>query len=466
MQSLYPGRILIIPFFFLLLLVSCKKQDEWLDIKSTKSDIIPKTIENFQAYLDNDDVMNSNQPTLAAVGSDNYYVPYTSWLNKTGVERNAYMWADNIYADGIPNPSDFSILYKKILFANIALEGISQIKLTSLNEVAWKNVKGSALFFRAYAFYNAVALWAEPYDEATASGLLGIPLRTSTDVNERFPRATLQDTYDRIITDLEEAITLLPEAPLYQTRPSKIAAQALLARIYLSMREYVKAGELAEKVLGANSFLMNFNDLSTTATAPFPAFPGNKEVIFYSHCINYGIVGVRNDAIVDSSLYSSYLQNDLRRSILYRDDGGGVRKFKGTYAGSLARLFDGLAVNEMYFIKAESQVRNGSYLAGLATLDSVLKKRWNKNAIFVPSGASSQQQALTIILQERRKELPFTSNLRWTDLRRLNKDPYYKKSLVRKLDGHTYTLQPEDKRYVLFFPPDEILFNGIEQNPR
>ena len=83
----------------------------------------------------------------------------------------------------------------------------------------------------------------------------------------------------------------------------------------------------------------------------------------------------------------------------------------------------------------------------------------------MPVTVTDADELLRIILQERRKELLFRS-LRWTDLRRLNKDSRFAVTLTRKLNNDTYTLPPNDARYVLPIPQQEIEESGIQQNPR
>jgi len=70
------------------------------------------------------------------------------------------------------------------------------------------------------------------------------------------------------------------------------------------------------------------------------------------------------------------------------------------------------------------------------------------------------------LIQERRKELPFSGNLPWEDLRRLNQEPNFAKTLTRMLNGETFSLPPGDNRYVYPIPENEISLSGIQQNPR
>ncbi|MGI8583213.1 MAG: RagB/SusD family nutrient uptake outer membrane protein, partial [Chitinophagaceae bacterium] len=64
-----------------------------------------------------------------------------------------------------------------------------------------------------------------------------------------------------------------------------------------------------------------------------------------------------------------------------------------------------------------------------------------------------------------RKELVFRGQ-RWFDLRRLNKDPRFAKTLTRKLNGKITELPANDPRYTEYIPLDVIGFTGMQQNMR
>src|SRR5690606_6353141 len=72
---------------------------------------------------------------------------------------------------------------------------------------------------------------------------------------------------------------------------------------------------------------------------------------------------------------------------------------------------------------------------------------------------------LTVILDERRKELVLRGT-RWEDLRRLNKQEKFQKTLIRTINGISETLPPEDARYVWPLPLEAITFGGYIQNER
>jgi hypothetical protein len=435
---------------------SCKKEKDWLDVKRNISEIVPTTIKDFQGILDNEQVMNKVR-TTALLGIDDYYVSFTDWQGRTPFEKNAYIWAQDI----LQGQSDvtWNGYYQIVEYANIVIDGIDKITPAAYEQMAWNNVKGSALFFRANAFFYLASVYAKPYTASSASTDLGIPIRLSSDVYKVSTRASLSDSYQQIIDDLKNAENLLEVTTLYQTRPTKLAAQALLARVYLSMQDYSNAELYANLVLNRYNKLFDFSQFPTQ-TFPIPAYPANPEVLFFSYGQDFTIATLNGRAIVDSTLFNSYNANDLRRAFFYIS---GTRKFRGTQTNK--GTFNGIATNEIYLIRAEAYIRRGSISAGLNDLNTLLSKRFKSNT-YTPYTTNNADSALIRVLDERRKELPFTSCIRWSDLRRLNLDSRFAKTLTRSLNGQIYTLPSNDNRYVYPIPIDEIKLSGIEQNPR
>src|SRR5690606_8352446 len=120
---------------------------------------------------------------------------------------------------------------------------------------------GSALFFRAFTYYQLAQLFCNVYDPEHASTQLGLPLRQEADITVSVPRADLKATYDLILDDLAEAGKLLPLYGEIYERPSRIAVDALLARVYLQLADYDKARSAAENVLQEKGMLLDYNTL-------------------------------------------------------------------------------------------------------------------------------------------------------------------------------------------------------------
>lgn len=452
----YRMPFLVVVIFF----VSCEK---WLDVKSNKSDVTPSKLSDYETMLDNDLVINGASPFLGTVSADNYYISYATWQARTALDRNTYTWAKDLAEGG--SMTDWDYAYKAIEYSNIALEGIGKITPETGSELQRNSIEGTALFSRAFAFYNLLQEFSKPFNPSTADVDPGIPLRMVSDVNVLYPRGSVKEGYEQLIKNVLRSIELLPAFSAYQTRPSRSAACGLLARVYLSMAMYDKAGEFADKALQADSTLVDFNSLIATATIPFPAYPGNREIVYFSVSQSSSILSNITGPITDSLLYQSYAANDLRKPVFYRLNTSSLPVFKGWYSGKTSTYFGGIATNELYLIRAESKARQGNIAGAMTDLNALLRKRW-KAGTFTNLTANTQTAALNLILTERRKELPFTGILRWEDLRRLNRDPQTAITISRLLNGQSYVLPPNDPRYVLPIPDQEIRLGRIEQNPR
>ncbi|MNH30825.1 SusD family protein [compost metagenome] len=133
---------------------------------------------------------------------------------------------------------------------------------------------------------------------------------------------------------------------------------------------------------------------------------------------------------------------------------------KATYYFRSLVPFTGLTTSEMYLIQAECLIRRNSIEAGLALLNHLCKHRFNKQASTMMLKAEDVGDAMTIVLDERIRELVFRG-LRWFDLRRLNKDPRFKVTLEREYNGNTYRLEPNGKMYCFPIPRTENMYNHL-----
>jgi len=441
-------------YIFLLIAIaafnSCKK---YLDEKPDKSLVVPSTLKDLQAMLDNNSILNINYSYAAEIGSDDYYLPTADWQARTPSERNAHIWSPESFND---NSSTWSSPYTVVYNSNVVLSELLKIE-PSVDEQSHNNIKGQALFFRSFAFYNLLQVFAKPYSPDSAHLQWGIALRLDPDFNKPTTRATVKESYDQLIADTKIAIPLLSNQQLYRTRPSKIAAYALLARTYLAMRDYDNAFKYADSSLQLNNSLLDYNSLNAAATNPIPVF--NTECIFHSVYTVTNTINILSK--VDSVLYRSYSSNDLRKIVFFKTNTDNTYTFKGSYDGTV-RFFGGLAVDEMYLIRAECFARAGNTSSALNDLNALLIKRW-KAGTFIPYTAIGAVDALTKILLERRKEL-LMRGIRWSDLRRLNKEPLFAKTLTRFLENQEYPLYPTSPRYVYPIPVQIIQMTGIPQN--
>jgi starch-binding outer membrane protein, SusD/RagB family len=164
---------------------------------------------------------------------------------------------------------------------------------------------------------------------------------------------------------------------------------------------------------------------------------------------------------VDTDLYDLYSNNDLRKTIYFKNTGG-VITFKGNYHFNTSSLFCGLASDEILLIRAECYARKGNKDAAMDDLNALLITRWKNNGSWVPYIVNSADEALSKVLIERRKEL-ILRGLRWSDLRRLNKDDRFKITISRTIGGNTFLLEPNSYKYTFPLPDDVIAQTGMPQ---
>ncbi|AIM38131.1 hypothetical protein KO02_16690 [Sphingobacterium sp. ML3W] len=467
------NELIFIIILLLFLQTGCKK--DFLDQRPNLAQVTPTTLADCQALLDDYSRMNAGYPDHGEAASDSYYFTdavYESLpdANNTAENKNNYVW----HPQG-EHVAQWLQGYQVVYNANLVLSTLEKLSTTDPN---YKMIRGAALFFRAFAYYSLAQLFCKPYTVGTAGTDLGIPIRVTPNPQELSSRGTVKQIYDRITADLNEAVSLLPIEVKIKARPSKAAAYGALARTYLSMEDYANAGKMADECLKLQSTLIDYNVTSNPATsttvnssATGPSFMRfNAEVIFQAVTI-YGTLApgmVR----IDPALYDSYSATDRRKGVFFGEGmewngvPNGIIGFRGNYDGTESSgLFMGLATNEIYLIRGECYARAGNTRLAMNDLNTLMAKRMVPP--YINRTASSANNALVQILTERRKELVFRT-LRWTDLRRLNKDPAFAVTLRRDMNTISYTpLQPNDPRYTLLIPTREVIdLTGMEQNPR
>jgi starch-binding outer membrane protein, SusD/RagB family len=451
--------------FFFFVLPGCKK---YLEKKSNNNVGTIERIADLQAIIDNWQVVNNlTTPSYSEASTDDYFFTDQEFFyNNGGGEKGqaAYTW--QYFIQTYENVNDWAKAYVPVNLANICLESIEKFPKTPSNSQEWNNVKGSAHFIRAFNFLNLVSTYAKAYDPVSSGSDPGIPLRLNNDINEPTVRATVQQSYSQIIDDAMQAAVYLPEIAKHPLRPSKAAAFGLLARAYLVMRDFENAGIYADKCLNIRKELIDYNgdpDIVNPingTNSPFRKY--NKETIYYAEMNSSLLYFVLLNGSVDTALFNSFENDDLRKTAFFTSKTNGYQKFKGNYTQSANIYFGGITTSEIFLIRAESLARKGRLTEAMDDLNTVKKMRWNNAVVYKAITADTIPTALRIILEERRRELVFRG-LRWIDIKRLNKEGF-NITPKRYIDGKVYILSPNSDRYALPIPQDIIELTGIAQN--
>jgi hypothetical protein len=297
--------------------------------------------------------------------------------------------------------------YGAIKNYNIAIEQCEMVEDEALKADA-NVLKGIALFCRASSYLTLARHFSADYDPATAATELAVPLILVYDQLEKPVRATLQEVYDQIIADLDEAEALLSEAGSINLNgtavnlagapkslaPTVDAVKALKARYYLDVHEYDLAAETAMDVIDSEAGYALSSSLEEM-NKEFMTDEGNESIIRLYATKTEGAVGCTiytsvqsTDAegkffqpmfIPSQTLVNAYENSDLRKQVWFPVDMYPV-KVQGTlyngitmftkYIGNPtlqqgnnedgAHFCKPLMIGEMYLIAAEAYAQSGN----------------------------------------------------------------------------------------------------------
>src|SRR5690606_10978885 len=122
-ENITPTRLFAIGLLLLLGLVSsCKKHDEWLDVKRSYSNVIPNNLKDLQAVLDNTNVMTLNYAQIGLLSADSNIIPDADLSGAAQTDRNAYLWAKDVFQGAVSY--DWQYAYQRIEYANVVLEAL------------------------------------------------------------------------------------------------------------------------------------------------------------------------------------------------------------------------------------------------------------------------------------------------------------------------------------------------------
>lgn len=434
-----------------LSVTSCHKV--FLEERPDKSQVVPLTLEDVQ-YILNNTILNESSRLLATIGADEYYYTEAEWRNLGNpTYRNGYLWADEVF-DGNES-TDWNYAYQKILYCNIALEKLEDIEYSQSNRIAYDRAKGTALFYRSYAFYELLQLFALPFIPGSGNDHLGVVLKLNSDITHNPGRSSVRECYGQIIKDLELAATLLPEKVPTKVNPSRYAAMALLSRCFLHMGDYSEAIGLTTTLM-ANFDLIDYTSYVKVGTLSFPTNVNDNPEVIYSALKRFAVTQL-NYSLSDK-LLASFSDDDHRKRLFFRLNREKM-VFCGSYLGSTSS-FAGLAIDEIYLIAIECYLHTGDLEKAKQLLAEFGSKRYDDTHVH------RDEDLFDIVFEERQKQL-LLRGLRWEDLRRLNFVFDRNVSIMRPaVEGNELILDPKSSRYIWPIPDSAIELGGITQNVR
>ncbi|HEX7847608.1 MAG TPA: RagB/SusD family nutrient uptake outer membrane protein [Chitinophagaceae bacterium] len=395
-----------------------------------------------------------------------------------------YRWLGQRNDASTLNLFSYGFYYTFIANANAIIDNIDAAEGPEADK---KNIKGQALAYRAWAYFQMVQLFGERFVAGAANDGMGMSLVLHTQTGA-IPRNTVAETYVQINADLDAAITLLDGL----TRPAKShlnvnVARGLKARVALTQQNWAVAAQMAIAARNGYSLMSNTQYMSGFTDTNNPEWIWGIDhrddqptyfYSFYAYLGSFSSTNTRgNPKAILSTLYDKITATDIRKQLW--DPTGTNTSFplvaSGTRYPYMTRKFQlanpansngdlvFMRSAEMYLIEAEALARQGGQEAGARTALFTLAKQRDPNYVL---STNSGQALIDEIMIQRRVEL-WGEGFRFYDLKRLNQ------ALDRTGGNHNATLAQKmtepagTKNWVFLIPRQELEYTlgVVQQNP-
>lgn len=443
--------------------------DRFLDLKP-KGIVIPENFEDYEKLINYAQLLKSSDSYPVWLTDDPYLPdegdPSYSGLTDVSV-MNLYTFQSQVFGDA-ETDGLWEYAYNRIYYYNVIIDDIMSV--TDAADADKRSLRAEALVGRAFEYLTLVNAYAKHYDKATAATDPGVPLMLDKQINKsNLKRASVQEVYDRIVQDLDTAALYLPDRPAGTAyRASKPVGLGMLARMYLYMGDYAKALDYAERSLALNSFVLDLSPYSVVdpeksiGRIDYPRDCKDNPENIYIRLAPW-VYGFSASAFGSQDLMALFSDDDMRKNLFFTKYFYGVTYDDYLWAPYVYANM-AMSVPEMLLIAAECEARVGSKENAMSYLNRLMEKRIRN---FTPCTATSNDDALVQVLNERRREFCMLGCVRLIDLKRLNREPRFAKTITRVVEGRTYTLEPNSPKYILPIPPSVLVFNpGMEPNER
>ena len=204
----------ILVVILMTMAISC---DDFLETTSQDL-IVPKTVEHYKELLQGEgyfkEFLAKSVFALYMTDDVEYFdaVAGGSWggFGDSNFESygDSYKWETEIEND-VMTDRCYQYLYKQILVANTCISALDEMEGTDAEK---KILSGQAHFTRAFGYFLLANFYAQAYNEAQATDPCVPLVLDPTPTMEKFPRATMEEVWGRIKSDVEEAISSLEKA--------------------------------------------------------------------------------------------------------------------------------------------------------------------------------------------------------------------------------------------------------------
>lgn len=430
------------------------------------------------------DELKQNEETAEGdVGSFDKFFGYYTWQAQVGSNEKLTSVGQE--------DADWKQTYEFINVTNMILAELDEVEARDADEEKDKiRIEGEARFLRALYYFSLVNLYAEPYVPGKAETTPGVPLKTTSFIEDKeWERTSVAEVYRQIVDDLVRAAECLEKSDFKSLYRADInAANLLLSRVFLYMQDYPNAKKYAQLVIERKPGLQDLRGYEGVENV---VNSQNPEVLFSmgGDFLTYYVYGYDYDKYkeeylfyVSDDLIEAYDDNDLRKEIYIQEGEDDQYYYKKIYwgrahAGSPCSVSDNylFRTSEAYLNLAEAAAFDNDESKAREVLGQLQAKRFSE----VPAVNESGEALIKLIQAERQRELCLEGH-RWYDIRRYTVLPEGKgkwdKTITHKWTQFDYDtperirvfeLPPDDKAFTLAFPKEVLDFqNTLGNNHR
>ena len=418
----------------------------------------------------------------------------------TNIYGNIWRW--DILATNSEITSVYASLYAVIANANFMLQYAPRVEQTLITDeefAQFSQICGEAYFARALAYSELIKLYCKDYEKDGASTTPGVVIVTKYNTDEPMERASLEESYKRVILDLEAAAELMDideqsfSGAIYSSSYfNEYTVYALRARVALYMKEYDTAIEYASKVINSGYYALSPANVEYSSGMSYFTYMWQydeaTEIIWkvgytinsYGGALgqpffNYDYSSMKPDYVPAEWVLNLYDSSDLRYANYFESvqtgyDHGLQWPLLFKYFGNMTFYSSNILhttmpkpfrLAEQYLIRAEAYAMSEKYsLAGsdIATLRAARYESYGSSV------SMTKDTAMEIIEQERVKEL-YMEGFRLMDLKRWGKG-FERKPQEQSLEnGSSLKIEENDKRFVWPIPQHELEAPGSMITP-
>lgn len=408
------------------------------------------------------------------------------------------LWRWDIRSTNSEIEAVYASLYRIIGRCNFYLDQVNKLResLTDDEDIQYLDYyTGEVYCARALAYSELLKCFCKAYDPATADSELGVVLADTYFGEKPAKRASLKESYEFVIRDLEKAEEMLDEENDYYDAPyfTNASAHAVHARLALYMQDWDAAISHSSTLIDSDAFALatarsyvNANQtylqyLWTNDTSfeniwrigyTVTSYGGAQGSVFLNFTNDYTYY--YPDYVPAQWVLSLYGAGDMRYDAYFANAQTGYShqltwplliKYYGNEALMQNLIYHvnmpkPLRLAEQYLIRAEAYCEKGNFVQASSDLTALRMSRYSSGGNISVNGSNWRET----ISDERVREL-YMEGFRLHDLKRWGKGFERTPQSQTQSEGSSMKIEAGNPLFVWPIPNHEIVSPGSQIQP-